>query len=140
QERRFTEARAAFERARSLLPDKPNAYRWLGLTDARLGRCQDAVANLDSFLGRVPSTDPRVAEVQMVRERCQEELHPKGGTLVIESTPSGAEVTIDDRGGPSLGRTPYRVTALAMGTHKVRLRKPGYADLEKTVQLGQGET
>src|SRR5689334_12527112 len=53
----LTAARAAFVEAQKLVPDKANPYRWLGLTDARLGRCADAAEELDAFIKRVPADD-----------------------------------------------------------------------------------
>src|SRR6516165_11792935 len=55
-------AREAFVKARDLVPDKANPYRWLGLVDARLGRCKEAIDELEVFLKRVPLNDTRAIE------------------------------------------------------------------------------
>jgi hypothetical protein len=135
----LTAARAAFARARDLVPDKANPYRWLGLVDARLGRCAEAIQELDEFVRRVPTNDTRAVEAITIRDRCKEELQPKVGTLVIESTPPGAEVHLDEPEAPA-GVTPYRNDAVPVGSHVVYLHKPGYRALEKSVRVGRNET
>src|SRR5207244_3394263 len=70
----YGEARGEFEKATKLLPDKPNAYRWLGLTDEKLGHCRQSVESFDTFLSLVDRDDPRVAEVNDARTRCQRKL------------------------------------------------------------------
>src|SRR5438876_7775127 len=74
------DARAAFEEAHRLAPDKANPYRWLGMTAARLGRCADAVRDLDAFLKLVPPRDPRIPEAITVRDRCKADLEPQLGS------------------------------------------------------------
>src|SRR5437016_4933138 len=66
----FDAAREAFVKARDLAPDKANPHRWLGITDARLGRCAEAIAELDDFIARVPRSDRRLLEVERLRTRC----------------------------------------------------------------------
>ena len=132
-------ARESFDKARALVPDKANPYRWLGLVDARLNHCADAVKELDTFLGKVPATDARAIEAITVRDRCKEELSPKVGTLVIDSTPSGVEVRLDDAAQPS-GVTPFRDEHVAVGSHVVALRKPGFQSLTHVVTVQRGAT
>jgi hypothetical protein len=72
--RDYEAARILFEHARELAPDKPNPIRWLGLTDARLGRCTDAIAELDQFLSMVPGSDPRVREATLARDLCKRQI------------------------------------------------------------------
>ena len=54
------------------------------------------------------------------------------GTIYIESTPSGAEIWLDDVNTNEV--TPGTVEA-AEGIHTVTLKKAGYADLEITVSV-----
>ena len=136
----LTAAREAFVRARDLVPDKANPYRWLGLVDARLGRCQDSIAELEVFLQRVPSSDPRAIEAITLRDRCREELQPKVGTLVIDSTPSGAAVRIDDAEGQPAGATPFHRDGVPAGSHLVILSHPGFETITRSVKLGRNET
>lgn len=62
------------EAAQQLVPDKPNPYRWLALTEAQLGDCQAALVHVEDFLSRVPAGDPRAPELVKVREHCVLEL------------------------------------------------------------------
>ncbi len=132
-------ARDHFDKARALVPDKANPYRWLGLVDARLNRCAEAVQELDTFLGKVPPSDARAIEAITVRDRCKEELSPKVGTLVIDSTPSGAEVRLDDAAQPS-GLTPFRDEHVAVGSHVVALHKDGFRPLTHVITVQRGAT
>ncbi len=61
--------------AQQLVPDRPNPYRWLALTESSLGECQQALVDIESFLSRIPADDPRVAEMVQLREHCVVELH-----------------------------------------------------------------
>jgi hypothetical protein len=134
------EARESFARARDLVPEKANPYRWLGLVDARMGRCADAVKELDTFLAKVPPSDGRVAEAVTLRDRCKDELVPRLGTLVVESVPPDAEVRLDDANAPAAGKTPYRNEAVPAGNHALFVRKSGYEAVTRGVALAQKET
>ena len=61
--------------AQALVPEKPNPYRWLALTESALGECQQALVDIESFLSRIPADDPRVAEMVQLREHCVVDLH-----------------------------------------------------------------
>jgi formylglycine-generating enzyme required for sulfatase activity len=78
----LSSARDSFVRARDLLPNRPNPHRWLALTDVRLGRCNEAIRELDAFLHLVPADDYRVAEAITLRERCQSEVSGKAPAAV----------------------------------------------------------
>ncbi len=51
--------------------------------------------------------------------------------LVISSDPPGAEVTLD---GKAVGQTPYKIL-VARGPHQVSLKKSGFIDEMKTVEI-----
>ncbi|WP_243031034.1 PEGA domain-containing protein [Thermus altitudinis] len=61
---------------------------------------------------------------------------PRQGTLVISSTPSGAEVYVE---GALRGRTPLSLS-LPEGRYQVELRLAGYETYRATVQVRRGET
>ena len=134
------EAREAFSRARDLVPDKANPYRWLGLVDARMGRCGDAIKELEIFLQKVPPNDQRVAEAVTLRDRCREDLQPRVGSLVVESTPPGADVRLDDAGSDPVGVTPYRSDSVPAGNHVVFVHRAGYESITRGVQVSPRET
>jgi hypothetical protein len=135
----LTAAREAFVKARDLVPEKANPYRWLGLVDARLGRCKEAIDELEVFLKRAPLNDTRAIEAITVRDRCKDELQPKLGTLIVDSTPPGAEVRIDNPDAPAAGKTPFRAE-LGVGSHLVFLMGPGFQQTVKSVAIGRNET
>jgi len=124
----FAQARAEIAEAQRLVPDRPNPYRWLAMTEVELGDCRSALVNIESFLSRVPAGDPRVAEVIALRGRCV-----STGTLRVDSVPSGAALHVD--GGSPIATTPTPNLAIAAGTHRLTLAKPGYVALEAPLEV-----
>ncbi len=61
---------------------------------------------------------------------------PAGGLLLVVSEPAGAEVIVDGKGTGD--RTPTSLRGVRPGEHTVRLRHPGFNDLERVVQLDEG--
>jgi hypothetical protein len=59
---------------------------------------------------------------------------PTQASLVIDSTPTGADVEID---GAFVGNTPSTVT-VAFGSHKVAVKKKGFLDWTKTLNVSGG--
>jgi hypothetical protein len=133
-------ARVPLSRVVELVPDKPNPYRWLGLVEVRLGHCDKALPAFDTFLAKVAPGDARIVEVVTLRDRCRVELEPKLGTLVIASTPAGAEVSLREAGEPVLGKTPIGDARLGEGSHVVVLRKDGYVETTRGVTITAHET
>lgn len=91
--------------------------RPVGTVDQRLVR--EAPARRPSTRDEPPATD-RAAR----------------GTLVMESRPAGARVTIDGR--PS-GVTPVVIAGLAAGEHQVRFELRGYSALSATAVVTGGQ-
>lgn len=127
---RFAAAHEAFAAAQRLAPDKPNPYRWLALTEVQLGDCPAALGNIAAFLARVPADEPRVPELQRLRELCQQT-----GVLRVRSTPSPAELRID---GEAVGATPYASLSMRAGKHTLEVRKPGFAAASRSIDLAPG--
>jgi hypothetical protein len=65
-------------------------------------------------------------------QRVRVELTPLTGLLLVQSSPPGADITID---GLSHGRTPALVTTLPLGTYRVRLELPGFRPKEVETTL-----
>ena len=59
------------------------------------------------------------------------------GSISVTSSPSGAEVYIDNA---YKGITPLTVDGISSGTHAVRVALAGYGDWSTTVQVGAGST
>jgi tetratricopeptide (TPR) repeat protein len=68
------DARQTLRRAVELAPSRANPYRWLGLVEARMGRCEEAVRDLSTFIERAPAHDARAIEAATLRDRCEAEL------------------------------------------------------------------
>jgi len=62
---------------------------------------------------------------------------PTTGSLSITSSPSGAQVYVDNGGW---GKTPTTATDIAPGTHTVRVMMLGYGDYEGTATVTAGQT
>ena len=58
------------------------------------------------------------------------------GSVLVESRPSGATVSID---GKTLGPTPLTVASLAPGAHRVRIERVGYRTWTTTIAVKAGE-
>ena len=68
----YERARSELSEASALVPNRPNPYRWLAMTEVQLGDCKSALFHIESFLSHVPAGDPRVPEVIALRTRCVE--------------------------------------------------------------------
>ena len=62
---------------------------------------------------------------------------PIVGTVVIASTPVGANVAIDDE---VVGTTPMKLDKVFVGNHTLKLSKSGYSDYTKTITVSEGKT
>ncbi len=58
------------------------------------------------------------------------------GTITVESTPGGAQVTVNGRYS---GDTPLDLPDLAPGTYVIRIEYPGYLPAEQTVEVAAGD-
>ncbi len=77
QQGQLLRAHTAFAAARALVPERANPYRWLGLVEAQLGRCAEAISNIEQFVKRAPAGDPRLAEIEAARSLCEKQLATK---------------------------------------------------------------
>ena len=129
--RDFALAHRELEAAQRLAPDRANPYRWLALTEAELGDCTSALANIEAFLSRVPALDERISELSALRERCLNDA-----TISFDSTPPGASVRID--GAPTIGTTPITHLTMRPGRHDFIAALPGYQPGAESVVLYGG--
>jgi hypothetical protein len=66
-------------------------------------------------------------------------LAPKTATLLIESSPGGAHVYVDDEPwGTTSTEGRLKLTTLSPGQHRVRLSLDGYKDDSRDVALAAG--
>lgn len=123
-----------FSAAQTLAPQASGPLLGLGLTYAAIDRCQEAVPLLVEYRRRKgPTANPKA---ERTIEDCQK--RPGTGTLVLETRPSGVDVTRDTQGQPFVGKTPL-VVELPVGRHTLLLRKPGYFMSTVTVQIRPGK-
>jgi formylglycine-generating enzyme required for sulfatase activity len=64
------------------------------------------------------------------------QLQPADGTLALQTTPSGANVTI---GQKFVGKTPLNVPLSANTQHEIRISKAGYEKATRRVQVSTGK-
>jgi len=137
----YVAARAALVRARELVPGRVFTIdRWLGLTEARLGHCADAVIALERFLASSPTDEAARDDATAARDGCKQELATRG-SLRVETTPAGAEVRFDadDPGAPPLGLSPLLLESAPLGDHLVSVRREGYRPGSRIVSISAGQ-
>ena len=126
-------ALADFESAESRQVN-PEAARWVGLCQDKLGHLREAASAYQRFLAAPP---PRLAgEVGGLVKRI-EEIRATPGNVHIESVPAGAMVTID--GALQTQPTPIDVS-LAPGKHLIHLKAPEREAIEREVDVAFAST
>ena len=105
-------------------PGYQAAERQVTLTEERPSR------TLDVDLVAVARVDPRPAPAASATAVATT------GSLVVDSRPAGALVSIDGR---PAGNTPVTLTTVAPGRHTVRIEQPGYRTVTTTVDVKAGE-
>jgi hypothetical protein len=89
-----------------------------------------------TLAGRRPYRDPAVVIAAGETLRLPVTLVPAGVTLVVKSTPPGADAELDGR---SIGKTPITIDVDPDGqSHTVKIRKFGYVDSVSQVKLDPG--
>ena len=118
----------------------------------------DALGTGVPVAGQAPATEPAPAPVRAaapervaaqpdaisVRPRYNNKPKPKTqptviipGQLTINSTPEGAQVQVDGRNDTNWV-TPFNMTGLAPGQHRVSISKLGYAAENRTIAVASG--
>ncbi|MCK5660991.1 MAG: PEGA domain-containing protein, partial [Methanosarcinales archaeon] len=64
-------------------------------------------------------------------------ISPSIGGITVTSTPTGAEIYLDDS---YKGTTPATLSNIPVGSHTIKLTKSGYSDISKTVIVSSGNT
>jgi hypothetical protein len=103
---------------------------------AGLERYVEAAETLDAFLAAHPlATLPPETRARVAAQR--PEMLARVATLSIDSTPQGAEVTVNHR---PVGTTPLLHLRLDPGRYDVALRVDGGASAQRTLDLAAGES
>ncbi len=137
----YRAARVALVRARELVPGRvPAIDRWLGLTDAQMGDCTDAVVELDRFLAASTAEADTALEATRARDGCKQALATHG-RLRIVTWPAGAEVRIDadDPKTPPIGISPVTLESAPLGDHLVSVQHSGYQPATRIVSIAAGQ-
>lgn len=119
----FANAETEFRKAYEKIPS-PHAEYWIASSMDKANKAaKDVVAAYELFLTNPAAEHVGPDAVETAKTRVNELKATLPATVIIESTPAGAEVTID--GVLQTGKTPLEVELVA-GTHRVELRAPGY--------------
>lgn len=101
--------------------------RSAGATDELIRAIRAAAPRDSASPSRPPASNPPPA--------------PSPPVLLIESTPGGASVYVDDEPiGTTSAEGRLKLSTLAPGQHRVRLSLQGHRDFEQNVELKAGET
>lgn len=129
QEGKYEEARAVFQGAYDLIPN-PIVLLSMAECDTRLGKIEEAVAELERYLAERPDAADR-ADV----EKKIADLKAMPTVLVVRSTPPGAAIRID---GKDTGQITPAELPIERGDHTVEASLKGYdvASTTLTMRLG----
>jgi PEGA domain len=116
-------------RAANDIKSTPQAERYIGLSEDRLGHPQEALTWYDRFLIHVP--DKLASQGDEIRKR-ETEIRALPGKVHIDSNPPGAIVTVD--GAPQAGPTPLDVE-LAAGSHALHFTEEGRIPADRQVDV-----
>jgi hypothetical protein len=128
------EALEIFQRAAAIRAT-PRVMAQVGLAEQELGLWATAEVHLKGALDS-PS-DPWIQKNRRVLDEAFKTIQHHLGSLEIVGSPAGADVTID--GVPS-GKLPSSgVLRMPIGEVKVSVRKDGYAEVTRVVEIVRGE-
>jgi hypothetical protein len=115
--------------AADAIKSAPQAARYIGLCQDKLGHYADAIAAYERFLADVPAK--LAGEADSIKARVAE-IKAMPARLHIDSTPPGATVTLD--GKPQASPTPFDID-ISAGTHAVHATLSGHDPADKTVTV-----
>jgi WD40 repeat protein len=96
---------------------------------------------VETELLQAGATDELLATLREIAPKPPNPAPPEPATLLIESTPGGAQVYVDDDFKGTTGSEGLlRVTPLALGHHRIRLSLQGYRDYEQTLDIASPST
>jgi hypothetical protein len=116
-------------RAANDIKSTPQAERYIGLCEDKLGHFQEATSWYDKFLVHVP--DKMGAQGDELRRR-ETEIRAMAGKVHIESNPAGATVTIDGAEQPT--HAPLDVD-LNPGPHAIHFAEDGRLPTDKQLDV-----
>jgi tetratricopeptide (TPR) repeat protein len=127
---RFEEAAREFEVCAAMVPASAKLPYNAARSWERAGDVEAAIRNYRRYLEISPAAPDR-AEVEGVLAALEARRTPGAATLVVDSTPIGADVFVD--GAPeAAGRTPLRART-EPGRHSLRVELPGHVTVAREV-------
>jgi hypothetical protein len=130
----FAGALADFEAANAAKPS-PEAERFIGLSQDNLGHFTEAVAAYEKFLANVPA---KMKEQGDEAKKRVEAIKVMPGKVHVETTPAGAQVTVDlatnPNAQPNAAPTPTDLD-LPAGHHTLKIAAEGYQTVDKEVDV-----
>ena len=93
---RWAAAEEQFRLACTLAPEKPKPHYYLARALAELGRWDDSMVEVERYLKLAPPNHEDASDALALRVRCEKERARTGVRLIVETTPPGAEVVLDD--------------------------------------------
>jgi tetratricopeptide (TPR) repeat protein len=136
EQQNWQAAIAMFNGARTIAPERPGPYLWLGLAHAAAGQCEQALPFLESYLKRKQG-EPKPEALRTLAD-CKVKTQKQPGRLRVTSEPAGAEVRLDRADGAPAGVTPFETAEIAIGPHRVFLDKPGFQQVVEQVSVEAG--
>ncbi len=135
----FAGALADFE-ASNTAKASPEADRFIGQSHDNLGHFPEAVVAYERFLARVPAS--MKAQGEETKKRV-EAIKAMPGKVHVETTPPGAQITVDAAARPGETPTPNPSLTptdldLAPGHHTLKIVAEGYAPADKEIDVAYG--
>jgi hypothetical protein len=133
RERRWEDARAAFERAHRTRPTPETSFNLAG-AEAQTGRLRAAAAHYREFLERAPPSQE--ATIAAARQMISEiEARLARLRIVVTGAQAGEVVRIDGEAVPPTSEA----VPIEAGAHRLTLERDGVVVAETQVQLAQGQ-
>ncbi|MBX3185612.1 MAG: PEGA domain-containing protein [Labilithrix sp.] len=133
----FAGALTDFEASNAAKPT-PEAERFIGLSQDKLGKFTEALAAYERFLANVPAN--MKAQGEEAKKRV-EEIKAMPGKVQLETTPAGAAILVDAASDPNAAPLPQTTPTeieLKPGKHTIKLTVEGYEPLEKEIDVAGG--
>jgi hypothetical protein len=139
---KYDEARARFEAARDLGPDKPGPYRWLGRLARVQKRWRECIDNsvvalkLNPTSSQAPEVRKDITQCRLAlgRPAYEGNIPAAQGALAVIANVEGAAVEVD---GLKKGATPLPPFALNPGKRQVYVSLEGYLPADVEVEIVQ---
>lgn len=128
---RYKEAIAKFSRAFEINRDISLLYT-IAINYQNLEAWQECVSHMERFLESAPM-GPKRDRASNTKKSCEARIE-RDQQLIIESSPSGAKVFLDEHNRGVQGTTPFR-NYVKPGQHRVWIELPGYDTVDQQIEV-----